>query len=34
MPKGSIGASMTKLVKEGFLAHDPVQGYKLTAPKV
>jgi hypothetical protein len=32
MPKGSIGASMTKLVKEGFLAHDPAQGYKLTAP--
>lgn len=33
MPKGSIGASMTKLVNEGFLAHDPAQGYKLTAPK-
>jgi hypothetical protein len=33
MPKGSIGASMAKLVKEGFLAHDPAQGYKLTAPK-
>lgn len=33
MPKGSIGASMTKLVKEGFLAHDPALGYKLTAPK-
>lgn len=30
MPKGSIGASMTKLVKEGFLAHDPAQGYKLS----
>jgi hypothetical protein len=34
MPKGSIGASMTKLVKEGFLAHDPAQGYKLTSPNV
>ena len=33
MPKGSIGASMNKLVKEGFLAHDPALGYKLTAPK-
>jgi hypothetical protein len=33
MPKGSIGASMTKLVKEGFLLHDPAQGYKLTAPQ-
>lgn len=33
MPKGSIGASMTKLVKEGLLAHDPAQGYKLSAPK-
>jgi hypothetical protein len=32
MPKGSIGASMTKLVKEGLLAHDPAQGYKLIAP--
>jgi hypothetical protein len=33
MPKGSIGASMIKLVKEGFLAHDPALGHKLTAPK-
>jgi hypothetical protein len=33
MPKGSIGASMTKLVKEGLLAQDPVLGYKLTTPK-
>lgn len=33
MAKGSIGASMSKLVKEGFLAHDQALGYKLTAPK-
>jgi hypothetical protein len=33
MAKGSIGASMSKLVKEGFLAHDPTLGYKLTTPK-
>jgi hypothetical protein len=32
MPKGSIGASMTRLVKEGFLSHDPALGYKLTVP--
>jgi hypothetical protein len=32
MAKGSIGASMSKLVKEGFLAQDPALGYKLTAP--
>jgi hypothetical protein len=34
MPKGSIGASMNKLVKAGFLANDPALGYKLTAPKI
>lgn len=33
MPKGSIGASMIKLVKEGLLVHDPLLGYKLTVPK-
>ena len=33
MAKGSIGASMRKLVEAGFLAHDPALGYKLTAPK-
>ena len=33
MAKGSIGASMSKLVKEGFLAHEPALGYKLTMPK-
>lgn len=33
MAKGSIGASMRKLVEAGFLAHDTVLGYKLTTPK-
>jgi hypothetical protein len=33
MPKGSIGASMIKLVNEGLLAQDPVLGYKLSMPK-
>jgi len=33
MPKGSIGASMIKLVKEGFLAQDPALGFKLTPPQ-
>jgi hypothetical protein len=32
MPKGSIGASVNKLVKEGFLDHNPALGYKLTLP--
>jgi hypothetical protein len=33
MAKGSVGASVHRLVDEGFLAQDPALGYKLTEPK-
>jgi hypothetical protein len=31
--KGSVGASVRRLVDEGFLAQDPALGYRLTEPK-
>ena len=33
LPKGSIGASLIKLAKEGYLVRDPARGFKLAAPK-
>ena len=33
MAKGSVGASVRRLVDEGFLAQDPALGYKLTERK-
>jgi hypothetical protein len=33
MAKGSVGASVNRLVKEGYLEQDPKLGFKLTAPK-
>jgi hypothetical protein len=33
MAKGSVGASVNRLVKEGFLDQDPKLGFKLTVPK-
>jgi hypothetical protein len=33
MAKGSVGASVRRLVQEGFLEQDPKLGFKLTAPK-
>jgi hypothetical protein len=32
MAKGSVGASVRRLVEEGFLAQDPAQGFKLSLP--
>jgi hypothetical protein len=32
MPKGSVGASVNRLVKEGYLIQDPALGFKLSTP--
>jgi hypothetical protein len=32
MAKGSVGASVRRLVEEGFLIQDPAQGFKLSLP--
>jgi hypothetical protein len=32
MAKGSVGASVRRLVEEGFLVQDPAQGFKLSLP--
>jgi len=34
LPKGSIGASMSKLVKEGYLSGSPQGGYQINTAKV
>jgi hypothetical protein len=34
MAKGSVGASVRRLVNDGFLVQDPALGFKLSTPKV
>lgn len=34
MAKGSVGASVRRLVEEGFLVQNPALGFKLSTPKV